>query len=168
MSWDVYNVTATHILTTLQGDAELGAGGSLEIVTWEQELRESADAYQDNELPAVAVSVDFSGEELVTIGDRMEFGYLATVMVTTTSGQLQDMMEQAKQIAARAERVLRQQHLPILQLSDLPADIDGADPGSVMVAIQSTQFGGGLVANKLRGAGVILAGIAIDIDIPTD
>ena len=60
---DTYNVIAEHVIEALQADAKLGSGGALAIKKWEQELRESAGDYNENELPAVAVTVDLSTQD---------------------------------------------------------------------------------------------------------
>lgn len=173
---DTYNVIAEHVLEALQADAKLGTDGDLEIATWEQELREHAGMYNDNELPAVAATIHLGSQEVVTLGDRLENGFGGLIMVYTTGGQLRDTVQLAKRIAARIERVMQQQHLPDKQLSDLPTDLDGGEPGSVVVAIQGTQIGGGNVpigeteddGTVLRGVAAINIGINVEINMPED
>ncbi len=166
---DTYNVIAAHVILALQADTKLGSGGTtLKVKTWEQELREDAGEYNDNELPAVAVTVNLSGQEVVTIGDRLEDGFIALIMVYTAGGQLRTAIQYVKRIAARIERVMQQQHLPLKQLSSLPSALAGGEPGSVEVAIQGTQVGGGDVDSKPRGVAAISVGIKVEINMPED
>ena len=165
---DTYNVVAEHVIEALQLDTKLGSGGALEIKLWEQELREDAASYNDNELPAIAVAVRIGGEDVISIGDRLEDGFIATIMTITGGGRLREIVQEAKRIAARVERVMRQQHLPDKQLNDLPADLDGGVTGSVEVSNPSTEADGGEVDDSLRGVAVTTVSIAVEIDMPED
>ena len=104
---DTYNVIAEHVIESLQADARLGTGGALAIKKWEQELREDAGVYNVNELPAVAVTVDLSGQAEASTGqDRAT--YMALVLVCVTGGRLINVKKTVKYYAARIERVMQQ------------------------------------------------------------
>jgi hypothetical protein len=166
-SWDTYNIIAEHIIEALQTDTELATSGSLEIQTWEAETRETSSEYNDNELPAVAVEVVHSSGEINPLS-KLQRGEYSAVVLVTTGGQavLETVKQQAKRIAARVERVLRQQNRPSKQLEDVTTDLEGAFADSVTVTNVATLNDGGVVNNVLRGAAAITCEIQIDF-IPT-
>lgn len=160
-SWDTYNVIAEHIIETLQTDSLL-EGGSLDIVTWEAETREDSAQYNDNELPAVAVEVVHSGAEINPLSKMVTGSYGALIITTTGGGaDLKTIKQQAKRIAGRIERVLRQQNRPTKQLSDLPTDLEGAFTDCVKVTNVETLTDGGVINNVLRGAAATTCEIEI-------
>lgn len=160
-SYDTYNIIAEHIIETLQTDSML-EGGALDIVTWDAETRENAAVYNDHELPAVAVEVVHSGQEINPLSKMLTATYSA-IIITTTLGDadLKTAKQQAKRIASRIERVLRQQNRPTKQLSDVTADLEGAFTDSVKITNVATLGDGGAVNNVLRGA----AATACEIEI---
>lgn len=161
-SWDTYNVIAEHIIEALQADTELAALGSLEIQTWEPETRETSAEYNDNELPAIAVEVVHSAGEINPLS-KMQQGEYSAVVLITTGGQavLETVKQQAKRIAARVERVLRQQNRPSKQLADVTTDLEGAFADSVTVSNVATFNDGGVINNVLRGAAAVTFEIQI-------
>lgn len=165
---DTYNVIAEHVIEALQADPKLGTGGDLEVKTWEQEPREDASLYDEHELPAVSVTASLSGEDVVALDDRMEYGYQVLIEVVVGGGVLRTVIQDAKKYAARVERVMRQQHLPDKQMSDLPADLDGGVPGSVEVSSPNTVIDGGAVNEVVRGVAITSVSLAIEIDMPED
>lgn len=168
-NWDIYNVISEHLIETLQTDAELGSGGSLEIATWDAEPRETASEYNDHELPAIAVDVAHSGNEINPLSKLTASTYSA-VIITTTGGQadLTTVKQLAKRIAARIERVLRQQGRATKQLSDVTADLEGAMSDSLKLSNVATLTDGGVINNVLRGAAATTCDITIDFITPID
>ena len=165
---DNYNVVAEHVIEALQADTKLAAAGPLEIKTWEQEFRDSAAAFNANELPAVAVSCDLSGQDEASTEEDRRL-YVATVWVVTGGERLKNMLQTVKAYAARIERVMQQQHADTKQLSDVTTDLLEAVGGSVVVTILSTAIGGGAVENNpLRGVAVMTFGVSIDFTITID
>lgn len=160
-SWDTYNVIAEHIIETLQTDSLL-EGGALDIVTWDAETRENAAVYNDYELPAVAVEVVHSGQEINPLS-KMQTATYSALIITTTDGEsdLQAAKQLAKRIASRIERVLRQQNRPSKQLSTVTADLEGACTDSVKVTNVATLTDGGVINNVLRGAAATTCEIEI-------
>lgn len=160
-SWDTYNVIAEHIIETLQGDSVLN-GGALGIQTFESETRETSAEYNDNELPAIAVEVVHSGQEINPLSKMQQATYSALI-ITTTSGDvtLTNAKQLAKRIAARIERLLRQQNRPDKQLSDVTTDLEGAFADSVKITNVATLTDGGVINNVLRGAAATTCEIEI-------
>jgi hypothetical protein len=167
-SWDTYNVIAEHIIETLQADTEFATSGSLEIQTWEAETRDP-ESYNDYELPAIAVEVMHSGAEINPLSKMTRAEYTAAVF-TITGGQavLQTAKQQAKRIAARVERALKQQNRPSKQLSDVTTDLEGAYSDSVRVLNVETLNDGGVIDNVLRGAATIRLNIEITFETAID
>ena len=168
LSESAYNLIAQYALLAMQEDSKLGTGGTLEIATWEQELREDAGEYGDHELPAVAATVDLSGQDVVTTGDRTEAGYLILIMVYVAGGDEQTVTQAVKDYAARVEWVMQQQHYPAKQLGGLPDGLLNAQSGTVEVTKQNTIIDGGAVGNTLRGVAALTFGVTLDVDITED
>ena len=160
-SWDTYNVIAEHIIETLQGDSVLN-GGVLGIQTFESETRETSAEYNDNELPAIAVEVVHAGQEINPLS-KMQTATYSALIITTTSGNVSLTLAKqlAKRIAARIERLLRQQNRPDKQLSDVTTDLEGAFADSVKITNVATLTDGGVINNVLRGAAATTCEIEI-------
>jgi len=160
-SWDTYNVIAEHIIETLQGDSVLN-GGALGIQTFESETRETSAEYNDNELPAIAVEVVHAGQEINPLS-KMQTATYSALIITTTSGNVSLTLAKqlAKRIAARIERLLRQQNRPDKQLSDVTTDLEGAFADSVKITNVATLTDGGVINNVLRGAAATTCEIEI-------
>ena len=164
---DYYNVIPEHAIEALQSDAKLGTGAALAITTWEQEPRENLNDYNENELPAVAVTCDLSVVAEATTGtDRRT--YMLTLWVVTTGARLQEATKEVKAYAARIERVMMQQHDSSKQLSNVTADLLEAESGTVVVTSESTAFDGGTEAGNLRGMAIMTFGVSIDFIITID
>lgn len=160
-NWDVYNVIAEHIIETLQTDTVLN-GGTIGIQTWEAETRETAAEYNDHELPAIAVQVFHSGNEINPLSNMVRSTYSAIVLSTTAGDASLTVAKQAAaRIAARVERLIRQQNRPSKQLSDVTTDLEGAFADSVIVSDVATLTDGGVVNNVLRGAAATTFAIEI-------
>jgi len=168
-SWDTYNVIAEHVIETLQTDTELATAGSVEIATWESEPRETAAEYNDHELPAVSVDVVHAGQEIIPLS-KMTSATFSVVIITTTGGQasLIAAKQMAKRIAARIERVLRQQNRANKQLSDVATDLEGGMSDSLRLTNVATLTDGGVINNVLRGAAATTCDITIDFTTPID
>jgi hypothetical protein len=168
-NWDVYNVISEHVIEVLQADTEFAALGSLEIATWDAEPRETAAEYNDHELPAISVDVVHSGQEINPLS-KMTSSTYSVVVITTTGGQadLTTVKQLAKRIAARVERVLRQQNRANKQLSDVTADLEGANTDSLRLTNVATLTDGGVINNVLRGAAATTCDITIDFTTPID
>mgnify|MGYP003654668634 CR=1 FL=1 len=169
---DTFNVVEDHIKQTLAADTKLTAGGSLAIVTWEQEHREDISTYEENTLPASSIEVGVQTAEDIAIGDLVDYSYLAHILVITRGGQTLALLQsEAKYYAARFVRVLQQQHYPDKQLTDLPSDLDGGEPGAVRVNVTSAVVNVGTSErnpNVLRGLVEIFAVVTVGIQIPED
>ena len=166
---DIYNVIAEHIIEALQADSKLGTGGTLSIKKWEQELREDAGDYNENELPAVAITVDLSEQDEQT-NDQDRVVYLALIMVYIQGGRLITTAKNIKYYAARVERVMQQQHYTAKQLSDVTADLVDAQAGSVVVTKRDTAIGSGAIGDSqsLRGVAALSFAVSIDFTITED
>ena len=162
-NWDTYNVIAEHISEALQTDSVLGSSGAIEIQTWEAETRDNSADYSDYELPAVAIEVTHSGQEINPLSKHLTATYAALIL-TTTGGEavLKTVKQLAKRIAVRIERNIRQQNISTKQFSDVTADLEGAISGSVKVTNAATQTDGGVVNNVMRGAAATTCEIQID------
>ena len=169
---DTFNVIEQHIVQAIQADTKLGTGGDLAIATFEQEHRDDLSTYGDNQLPACSVEVVVQSLEEIAIGDHVEYGYLAHLLIITGGGKtLQLMRADIKYYAARVIRVLQQQHYPEKQLVGLPDDLAGAEIGEVMVTVSSTVVDAGATEqnpNALRGLAEIFAVVTVGYTIPED
>ena len=160
---DTYNVIAEHVIEALQADAKFGSGGALAIKKWEQELRESAGDYNENELPAVAVTVDLSTQDEIR-QDQDRTVYMALVMLYAAGGRLLTVQKNVKYYAARIERVMQQQYYTAKQLASVTADLADAVSGSVVVEKVTTEIGAGAFGESQTPRGVAALGFAISID----
>tara|TARA_Y100000310_G_scaffold297406_1_gene330387 strand:+ start:2371 stop:2904 length:534 start_codon:yes stop_codon:yes gene_type:complete len=169
---DTFNVIEEHIKQTLAADTKFAAGGTLEIKTFEQEHREDASSYGENELPAISIEVGVQSQEEVAIGDLVEYQYLAHILIVTTGGQTQKLLQtELKYYAARATRILQQQHYPTKQLTSIADDLDGADAQGTKVVVQSATVNVGATErnpNVLRGLAEIFAVVSVTITLPED
>jgi hypothetical protein len=168
---DTFNVIEDHIKQTLEADTKFASGGALEIKTFEQEHRDDIASYVSNQLPAISIEVAVQTLEDVAIGDLVEYGYLAHMLLITEGGQTIALAKQdAKYYAARAVRVLQQQHYPDKQLTDLPSDLDGGEAGAVRVIVTSAtvDVDSERNPNALRGLAEIFAVVTVGIQIPED
>ncbi len=166
---DTYNVIAEHVIEALQADSKLGSGGALAIKKWEQELREDAGDYNENELPAIAVTVDLSEQDEVRV-DQDRTVFLALIMIYTSGGRAITVRKNIKYYAARVERVMQQQHYTSKQLSSVTADLADAQAGSVIVEKRDTALVSGSIeeAGGLRGIAALTFAISIDFTITED
>ena len=166
---DVWNLVEDHLVRALQADKKLKAGGALAVKTWEKELPEDAGVYQQNLLPAVAVEVVAqTAEEEVGYPDRVRQRYQAVIAAVVTGGELGQVKERAKGLAARIIRTLQYQHHPACQLDNLPAAVEGAEAGSVVVSLLTAEVGGGRLASGggLRGIAEITCEVGLDVITP--
>lgn len=162
-NWDIYNVIAEHVIEALQADSVLGSGGGDEIATWDAETRETAAEYNDFELPAIAVEVIHSGQEINPLSLHTTAVYGATMWITTGGdATLETVKQTAKRIGARVERTMRQQNRPAKQISDLPTDLEGAATDGVKVTNLQFDVDGGVINNVTRGIGRVICEITID------
>lgn len=165
---DYLNVAADHIIQTLQLDAELGGGGSLEIKKWEPEIREDAGSFNDIDLPAVSAACFGVAEELTGFGGRMRSTFQCSVIVTTAGGDETGTAQEAKRIAMRVARLLRQQQGPNKEYVGLPADLEGAIAGDLETSDPAVAAGSATVRDRLRGSAVITFNITLEIIMPVD
>lgn len=165
-TWDWLNVVEEKLLATLQGDSELGTGGSLEIKTWENEAREDAGQYQGRELPAMSCDVSLLGDgSSEPLGANIRI-FRAQVLFVTEAGGKDRRKTVAKQIAARVGRVMDLQIYPDNQLSNLPAALEGGVGGSVFCNLETGVVEQGEVGNLMRAVGVLLVAITVQIITP--
>lgn len=169
---DTFNVIEDHVKQTLAADTKFASGGQMAIATFEQEHREDIGTYTDVELPAISVEVGVQTAEDIAIGDLVDYSYLLHVLVITKGGKTEALLKaDAKYYAARVVRILQQQHYPDKQLTSLPDDIDGGEPGAVRVNVTSAVVTIGTSErnpNALRGLAEIFAVITVGIQIPED
>lgn len=164
---DYYNVIAEHVLEAIELDTKLADAGALDVTTWEQELRDNG-MYNENELPCIAATCDFSAQDEAALGaDRRVFA--VTVWVITDGGRKTNVEKSVKAYAARVERVMQQQHDPTKQLSDVTTDLLESVPGSVVVQALGTAITEGPVeGNAIRGVAVLTFSVSIDFTITID
>ena len=168
---DTFNVIEEHVKQALQADTKFASGGTLEIKKWEEEHRDDIGTYTEAQLPACSIEVNVSGVATDPTTDQLDYPYLAHVVIATGGGNLAQLRKDAKYFAARAVRVLQQQHYDDKQLSSLPADLDGGETGSVQVHVQSAEVMYGAMENNesvLRGLVDIVALVTVTYNIPED
>ena len=162
-TWDYYNVIPEHFIEALQTDSVIGSGGADEVKTWEQERREDPSEYNDHELPAVAVEVTSTSQEVGELSGHCVLSVGVLVLVTTGGfSDRQTVMQTAKRIQVRIERNLRQQNRTAKQISDLPTDIEGAVANGIKIRTIATESDGGAINNVMRGVAGIASEITID------
>ena len=166
---DYYNVIPEHVIEALQLDTKLAADGALEVKTWEAELRANG-LYNENELPGVAVSSEFSSQEPASTGsDRRVF--VVNIFIITDGGRKTNVEQSVKAFAARIERAMQQQSDPTKQINGLTADLLESVPGSVIVQALGTSISdpeGQVSGNAIRGVAVMQFSVSIDFTITID
>lgn len=170
-TYDAYNKIEEKVVDTLQADSLLGASGALEIASWLEEHPGSAEELAEipgHLLPCISVECNLQGQQVVTIGDRLENRWLVNILLIMSGAVRKEVKKNLKQHAARIEYVLQQQHLPDLQMTDLPDDILGGVDGSLQAFIEGTQLDTGRIENSMaiRGIAEIECNLIIEIDMP--
>lgn len=161
-SWDYLSVVAEQVLAALQTDSVLGDGGSLEITTWEAELRESPNEYNDNELDAIAVEATRTSA-FNTLSDWEQVGFQVRIVVYVAGGVLRTVMQKAKRIEARLEHIIKQQNRSTKQFSNLIAELEGAQAGSFRLGpLPRPNFGDFFGDAGLRGIAVLDVPFTVD------
>jgi|TARA_Y100000310_G_scaffold331632_1_gene405562 hypothetical protein len=171
------NVVEEHATHALQADGDLGTSGALEIQTWDEELREDAAQYTDQQLPAIVVNCqsmvpDFDAEE-EGVPDGISITFPIQVWWIGTAADRQRRVLKAKESLARIVRVLMQQHLTSKQLQlstgeKLPASLEWGVGGSVTVRVTGADFDDGEVSSQFRAVGLVEADITISFTITGD
>ena len=166
---DWYNVVPEHVIEALQDDTKLGTGGTLAIKTWEPEFRDGADEYNENELPALAVTCDLAGTTAVAL-EQLTRAFVVTVWVVTDSGRKKNTEQSVKAYAARVERAMQQQHDASKQLKDVTTDLLESIATSVQVEPVGTAISDDAVqkSNARRGVAVLTFAVSIDFTITID
>lgn len=166
---NTFNVIEDHVIRALQGDADLGTGGALQVATWEQELRDHAGEYRENELPVIAVTcLGLGGQDLTTVPNGLEIDFPVVVWVVSTAAAKIRRTQKIKEFAARVVRVLLQQHLTTQQLDNLPAALEWAESGSVTVRLAEVGFEAGTVerqGNVFRAVAAVSAIITVSFQV---
>jgi|TARA_Y100000310_G_scaffold473_1_gene535 hypothetical protein len=169
---DWLNAVEEQTVLALQEDADLGTGGALEIVTWDEELKESPADYRDVELPALTVvCAGVSNGEIVGVPEGLELDFQVEIWVTISAAQKSEREKALKEYLARVVRVMLQQTASSKQLSDLPAALDWADSGGVRkVDISGVTWNEGQTeqSHVFRGVGVVETIVSIDFQITGD
>jgi hypothetical protein len=168
---DTFNTIAEHVQTALQADAKLGAAGALEISLWELETREDAAKFGDNQLPAVSIEcLGLADTDETTVPDGLACYFPVSIWVTTSALERQRRRQIVKKYAARILRVMEQQEDPAKQLDNLPAALDWAESGSVVVVVDSVSVAEGQVegSNLFRAVAEVVCLVKIDFTITGD
>lgn len=157
---DIYMVLADKINQTLALETIFASGGDLEIKTFEEELREDAGEYGENELPAIATACDLADRDEENIAQDVIY-FTALVMCYTKGARLQNAKKEAKRIAANVERSMEQQSQSDKQLTTATADMDNAQAGSVTVERVSAAIAAGEIESSMRGVAALAFRIGI-------
>ena len=161
--WDVYNVLPEHWIEVLQDDAVLGSGGALEVQTWEDYIRENIAEYNDNELPAIGLHVYHGNQEFLPLSKWRKVQYEAVVYCTARGYTDENLaLREARQMAARVERVAVQQSRPNKQLANVTDDLEGGLTDSVKILSAVTSSDAVQLETFARGAAEVR--IALEVD----
>lgn len=167
-SWDWVNLVEKHVINTLAADSELGAGGSLEIKTWESEGREDASQYSPYELPAVIADAVLTGDGPGRALGADERSVRVMVSVITEAGGQFRRKKQAKQIVSRIDRIGRQQGRPGVELSGLPAALEGGVSGTLSMTVDSGVIETGKVDRDVRVVAAVACTVRVRAQLPEE
>jgi hypothetical protein len=164
----VFSHIQTFAKTTLAADAWLqtGSGFRVEVKTFEDEPRDTEFDYAQHELPAIAFDCFGGGEdEDIATSGLVEARHSLTVWVVTEAGTQGQRLTLCKDIVARVITVLAAQYGDN-QMSDLDAEIPGADLGSIFVRLQDAtteQTGGDDDEEPYRAVGILSFDVGANI-----
>jgi len=155
-----------HLAAALEADDGPGglrdaSGPPVKLI--EAELRGEPRSYLDHEVPAIAVA-------LLGKSERFESGSLIRTFRVGLFAYCRGLDSEAEigramRIAARAEKVLRDENLPGRQLGNLPAHIEGA-LGALTVLPRSAEFLWGAESRRGPASYAVVASMEAEIEIP--
>jgi len=174
-TYEIYNLLAEKVIATLAADTVLASGGALEVKLWEQEFRDDAASFSDNELPAVSAAVVHSGGEVVEWKSGWHTAEFTAQILVTAAGNFSSAGTyatpdaasiKARQIANRIERLCRQQNVLSKQFTAAPDALEGGIAKTLKVlSVTTTAFGGEVEGtNILRGAALIVVEFSVNFN----
>lgn len=151
-------------------EADTGSGGLREtrdppVKLIESELRNEPRMYRDHEVPAIAVTI-LGKDERVYSGAAVR-SWRIGLYVYCRGLDSEAEIERAMKIAARVDKVMRDQNDPDAQLGDMPASIDGA-LGAVVVTPDRAEFLQGDEGRRGQPRYAVVAAIEADIEMPCE
>ncbi len=163
-----YIKVRNHLVAAL--DADDGGGGLRDasgppVKLIEAELRGEPRDYLDHEVPAIAVTVLGKNERYAS--GALIRTFRAGIVAYCRGLDSETEIERAMRIAARAEKVLREENAPDKQLGNLPAYIDGA-VGALTVLTRSAEFTWGTQSRRGPSSYAVSASMEADVEIPCE
>ena len=155
-----------HIVAALEADS--GDGGLRDesdppVKLIEAELRNEPRLYMDHEIPAIAVAI-LGKDERASSGASVRLwrvGLFAYCRGLDSEAEI----ERAMRIAARIDKVLRDENAPDRQLGNLPASIEGA-LGAIIVGPRRAEFLMGDEARRGQPRYSVVAALEAEIELP--
>jgi hypothetical protein len=131
-----------YIVNTLKADT--GSGGLVEagdppVKLIEAEIRDEVEAYAKQEFPVIAVTIVSKSEGPDPTEEVMAKNFEVHFLIFTSQATREGADSECKKVAARLEKVVRDQTGTSKHFLGLPAEIDGND-NTLLSGITDTNF----------------------------